>query len=97
MRAFGGTTQGRPFKGGSASPQVANNNAGVFVQTVINEPLMIFAMTPGQAIEFGADLLEAGQTAQRMSSDAVQNQPDLSRYEAITNNQEIKIMRKTKS
>lgn len=74
MRAFGigeqtGGTQGRSFKGGSANPSVANVTGTVFVQTVIDEPLLVFAMTPEQAIEFGNELVEAGRAAKRINAE----------------------------
>lgn len=72
LRAFGigeagGTSLGRIFKGGTANPH-PDNKGSVFVQAIINEPLTVFAMTPEQAIEFGKELIEAGQAAQRINS-----------------------------
>jgi hypothetical protein len=66
----GGTTHGRIFKGGSANLQAiegvgAANQVGV--QVIINEPLLVFAMTPEQAASFGKELIEAAQAATRIN------------------------------
>lgn len=71
LQAYGtgtssGTAYGRRWKGASAS--LGNGNDGVFVQAILNEPLLVFAMTPDQAIEFGTELAEAGKAAKRISS-----------------------------
>jgi len=72
LRAFGigepgGTSLGRIFKGGTANPH-PDNKGGTLVQATIREPLMVFAMTPEQAIEFGKELKEAGEAAQRWNN-----------------------------
>lgn len=59
-----GTPHGRKWKGGNANPSPANDG-GVFVQMQIVEPLLVFAMTPDEAIEFGKELLDAGQYAKQ--------------------------------
>jgi hypothetical protein len=74
MRAFGigelgGGSQGRLFKGGSAALAVGNADGKPFVQAIINEPLMVFALTAEQAITFGRDLVETGQAAKRIEGD----------------------------
>jgi hypothetical protein len=95
LRAYGGTTQGRHFKGGSAGPHVANDGTGVFVQAIINEPLMVFAMTAAQAIEFGTELIESGQAAQRINSKAAQpDERNTGEYEVIVDNPDITIKRR---
>jgi hypothetical protein len=71
LHAFGvgqaaGTTHGRRFAGGAANPQASEVDGSVFVQAIINEPLMVFKMTPEQAIDFGRELVEAGKAAQRI-------------------------------
>lgn len=73
VRAFGigeaaGTSQGRVFKGASAN--LASGSGGAFVQTIINDPLLVFMLTPEQAIGFGRELVEAGQTAARINGAA---------------------------
>jgi hypothetical protein len=68
LRAFGGFPQGRPFKGGSAYLlPPSETSSSVLVRLTIDEPLMVFAMTPEQAIEFGKDLVETAQAAQRIN------------------------------
>ncbi|HRP25450.1 MAG TPA: hypothetical protein PK205_16505 [Promineifilum sp.] len=61
----GGSTKGRQWKGGSAN--LINEGESITVQAIINEPLTVFVMTPAEAIEFGRDLIETGQAAQRIS------------------------------
>lgn len=63
----GATTKGRRWKGATANPSPDGDTA--FVQTIINEPLLVFAMTPEQAIEFGQELLDAGQAAKRINEE----------------------------
>jgi len=87
----GATTNGRKWKGASAN--LGTDKGVAFVQTVINEPLTVFAMTATQAIEFGQELVEAGQAAQRINSRAPQ-QPDLNGYKTVTENAAIIIKRK---
>lgn len=66
---LGGSTRGRVFKGGAAN--LANDPIeGVYVQTIINEPLLVFAMTPDQAVAFGKELLDAGQAGKRIASES---------------------------
>jgi len=99
MRAFGigevgGSTKGRRFKGGSANPQPASDNSSqAFVQAIINEPLMVFAMTPEEAITFGHELIEAGQVAKGINAKQFKK-PDLSKYETVVNSAAIEIKRK---
>lgn len=71
LHAFGGTAQGRQFAGAGVNLQVSNDTGKTFVQTVIREPLMVFAMTPAQAIEFGKELVEAGQRARSINGPGV--------------------------
>lgn len=73
VRAFGigeasGTTQGRAFKGASAN--LASGPSGAFVQTIINEPLLVFMLTADQAVALGKELLDAGQAAMRINGAA---------------------------
>ncbi|MGZ8288198.1 MAG: hypothetical protein ACXW2U_07210 [Telluria sp.] len=75
LKAFGigqagGGAQGRAFKGATVNIQVSNDDGQPFVQTIVNEPLTVFVMTPDQAIEFGKELIEAGQAAKRITKDA---------------------------
>lgn len=75
LKAFGigqagGGAQGRMFRGAAVNIQVNNDDGQPFVQTIVNEPLTVFAMTADQAIEFGKDLIEAGQAAKRISKAA---------------------------
>jgi hypothetical protein len=100
MRAFGlgeagGGMQGRRFKGGSASPQPACDSGQAFVQAVINEPLMVFTMSPEEAISFGRELTEAGQVAKNYSIQQ-SKKSDLNRYETVFDNRAIEIKRKVK-
>lgn len=100
MRAFGlgeagGGTQGRRFKGGSASPQPASDSGETFVQAVINEPLMVFTMSPEEAISFGQELTEAGQVAKNYSIQQ-SKKSDLNRCETVLDNTAIEIKRRVK-
>lgn len=99
MRAFGigeqgGGTQGRRWMGASVNPAVANDGSGVFVQTIISEPLMVFAMTPEQALKFGKDLVEIGQYAQRSNSTEPGQAPDLSKYKTVTDTGSMLVKRR---
>lgn len=72
FRAFGigeagGGTQGRRFVGGSANPQTSSTDGSVFVQMTIEQPLMVFAMTPEQAVAFGDEIAKAGRAALRIA------------------------------
>lgn len=90
----GATANGRKWKGGSANIGLTNGGER-FIQTMINEPLTVFAMTPAQAIEFGKELIEAGQAAQRQNSQAnTGNSADMTGYKTVTDNQDILIQRK---
>ncbi len=90
----GATANGRKWKGGSANIGLTNSGER-FVQTMINEPLTVFAMTPAQAVEFGKELIEAGQAAQRQNSQAnTGNGADMTGYKTVTDNQDILIQRK---
>jgi hypothetical protein len=76
LKAFGigqagGGAQGRMFKGAAVNIQVNNDDGQPFVQTIVNEPLTVFAMTAEQAIEFGKNLIEAGQAVKRNSEAAL--------------------------
>jgi hypothetical protein len=93
LRAFGigeagGGSQGRRFKDGSVNLQATDDGSGVFVQTIISEPLMVFAMTPEQAIAFGTDLVDVGQAGLRIRSTRQTTQPelDMTQYKTITDN-----------
>lgn len=86
----GATTNGRKWKGGSAN--LGTDKGAAFVQTIINEPLTVFAMTTDQAIEFGRELIEAGQAAQRINDQAPQ-QPDRG-YKVLTSTPAVIIKRK---
>jgi len=75
LKAFGigeagGGAQGRVFKGGAVNIQLNNDDGQPFVQTILNEPLTVFAMTADQAIEFGKELIEAGQAVKNISKAA---------------------------
>ncbi|MGT2505930.1 hypothetical protein [Cupriavidus basilensis] len=101
LRAFGigeqgGGTQGRCFKGASVNLQTSNDGGGAFVQVVIEEPLMVFALRPDQAIEFGKELAKAGEAARRANEPAQLQAPDLSGYTTVADNSSVKIMRRAK-
>lgn len=101
LRAFGigeqgGGAQGRRFKGASANPQTANDGSGAFVQVIIEEPLMVFALTPDQAIEFAKELGEAGKAARRTNGPAHPQTPDLSGYTTVVDNDSLKMARQVK-
>lgn len=89
----GATTNGRKWKGGSANIGLTNRGER-FIQTIIDEPLTVYAMTPEQAIKFGTELVEAGKAAQRQNSEAGREKPDMSGYKTIVDNQDILIQRK---
>ncbi len=86
----GASTNGRKWKGGSAN--LATSEGRVFVQVVINEPLMVFDVTPEQAIEHGREMMEAGRAALRQSSPA-----DMIDYKTVADDQDVQIRRKGKS
>jgi hypothetical protein len=89
----GSTTQGRRFKGGSVN--LAVDAACVpFVQAIINEPLIVFAMSADQAIDFGKELVEAGQAAKRQSRKKPQGAPDLTEYETLVDTPAVLIKRR---
>jgi hypothetical protein len=97
LRAYGGTPYGHPFKGGSAILTITNDGER-FIRIAIVEPFMVIAATPEQAIKFGTELVEVGQAAQRINSEAVQPvECDLSGYEIQTDKQDITVMRKKES
>ncbi len=92
LRAFGigeegGGAQGRRFKGASVNRQVASDGSGVFVQLIIDEPLMVFALTPDQAVALGMELVEAG-GGDRHGVPA--------EYQTVADNDQVKITRRTK-
>ena len=87
----GATINGRKWKGGSAN--LCNDKGVVIVQAIINEPLTVFAMTAEQAIEFGREMVEAGQAAQRQSNQSAQ-QLKPSGYKTLVDNSAIAIKRK---
>lgn len=90
----GATANGRKWKGGAANIGLTNGGER-FIQTMINEPFLVFAMTPVQAVEFGKELIEAGQAAQRQNSEAnTGNGADMTGYKTVTDNQDILIQRK---
>lgn len=94
MKAFGigepgGTTQGRSWSGASANLVTTGNSASV--QTVISDPLMVFVMTPEQAVEWGKELIDAGQAAQRINKPTESNPSD---YEIISDTPQAIIMRR---
>lgn len=62
----GSSTSGRRWKGGSAN---VVNIGGMFVQVVVNEPLIVFRVEPADAIAFGRELVEAGENAQRIAGE----------------------------
>lgn len=73
MRAFGvgepgGGSHGRQWKGGDAN--LANSQDRVSVQVIINEPLLVFSLTPEEALEFASRLVDAGNAAKQIASDA---------------------------
>lgn len=72
LRAFGvgegGSTQGRPWKGASANVASREGSGSAFVQAIVNEPLLVFALTVDQAIEFGTELADAGRAARRINN-----------------------------
>lgn len=95
LRAFGGYPMGRAFKGGSAyllPPSDASNS--VLVRLTIDEPLMVFAMTAEQAIEFGKELVEVGRVAQRHNNPQQTPAPDNFTVTTIADNADILIQRR---
>jgi hypothetical protein len=99
FRAFGmgeqgGGSQGRQFKGASANLQTSNDSGAAFVQTIFNEPLMVFAMSPEDAIAFGKELVETGQAAQRINGQDQTKASGITGYRTVTDTDSIKIMRK---
>ena len=70
-----GSAFGRKFKGGYATPQIAERSSqhimkgNHFVQVGIKEPFLIFAMTPEEAISFGKELQEAGGYAKKRNEE----------------------------
>lgn len=87
----GATTNGRKWKGASAN--LGTDKGAAFVQTVINEPLLVYAMTPTQAVEFGRELIEVGQAAQRINDQSPQN-ADQTGYKVLISTPAIVIERK---
>lgn len=69
---LGGTARGRLFKGG-ASRFVIDPAEGGYVQTIINEPFLVFAMTPDEAIAFGRGLVDAGLASKRSAGELDKN------------------------
>jgi len=70
LRAFGmgeqgGGSQGRKWTGASVNSMVSSDGQSVLVQTIINDPLLVFAMSAEEAISFGQELTDAGKMAQR--------------------------------
>jgi hypothetical protein len=96
LRAFGmgeqgGGSKGRQFK---ANLQTSNDSGAAFVQTIINEPLMVFAMSPEDAIAFGKELVESGQAAQRINGQDQTKASGITGYRTVSDTDSIKIMRK---
>lgn len=87
----GATTNGRKWKG--ASTNLGTDKGAAFVQTIINEPLVVFAMTAAQAIDFGRELIEAGRAAQRINGEAPQQSPQEG-YKVLTSTPATIIKRK---
>jgi hypothetical protein len=92
----GSTTQGRRFKGGSAN-LVVDAAGEVFVQTIINEPLMVFAMSADQAIDFGKEMAEAGKAAKRHGERGQKSGPASTDYETIVDTPAVLIKRRKES
>lgn len=96
LQAFGigqdGGAYGRNWRGGGAN-QVITNSGECFVQVRIDAPLIVFAMTPGQAIEFGKELVEVGQAAQRQNAERKSSQ-DLTGYKTVSDTPDMLIMKK---
>ena len=92
----GGSARGRRWQGGSAN--LGNDNDGVFVQFVINEPLNVFVMTGEQAAALARELNEVGQAAMRLSgkTDTGSEKDFQSGYSTITDNQDVIIKRRNK-
>lgn len=87
----GATGMGRKWKGGTAN--AAARDGAVVVQAVIDEPLLIFVMTPEQAIEFGRELLEAGQYAQKVNEGSRQQNDDSS-YTTLIDTPDLTVKRR---
>jgi hypothetical protein len=99
IRAFGigeqsGGSQGRQFKGASVNLQTSTDSGAAFVQTIISEPLMVFAMSPEDAIAFGKELVKTGQAAQRINGQDQAKASDVTGYRTVADTDSIKIMRK---
>lgn len=99
LRAFGigesgGSSTGRKLTVTGINSQIDQATGLAFVQLITSDPLMVYRLEPDQAVAVGKELLEAGQQAQRINS---QNQPtatDVTGYEVISDNADVKIMRK---
>ena len=64
----GSSTQGRKWPGANAN--LAEHNGRASIQVIISNPLLVFAMTPAEAAEFGKELIEVAQAAQRINGQA---------------------------
>lgn len=72
LRAFGAgepdaTPQGRRLKSFGAHMAVSNEDQAPIVQVVMSNPLTVWRLTPDQAVEYGAELLEAGRYAKKVA------------------------------
>jgi hypothetical protein len=75
LRAFGvgeagGGTRGRAFSG-SSNLQPAEDGHPPVVQLIVNTPLMVFALSPAQALELGQELIDNANAAKRIYGPAV--------------------------
>jgi hypothetical protein len=99
VRAFGlgapgSSGYGRKWFGGEANDCIRENGLH-FVQAVIDEPFLAFALKPEDAIEFGKKLMDAGKSAQnRNNARKAEAAPDLSNYETIADNADVLIQRR---
>ncbi|MDI1259366.1 hypothetical protein [Aquabacterium sp.] len=95
LQAFGiiddsGSSRGRVFKGGSVTAQY-DRLTGHYVRMIIDEPLMVFTITPEQAIKFGKELTEVGDYLKRKENP--QGTDFSENYETVTDNANMKVMR----
>jgi len=61
----GGGTRGRIFSG-STNMQPAEDGHPPIVQLILNNPLMVFALSPDQALELGQELIDNANAAKRI-------------------------------
>lgn len=61
----GGSTRGRDFSG-SSQLQPGDNGQPPVIQLILNNPLMVFALSPHQALTLGQELIDNANAAKRI-------------------------------